>query len=815
MKKTLHYTARLVKLKLILITILIGFSPTVNAQYGLLFNGDQYIETNDIDLDNKSFTIEFWLKRDYMDGMYVVSQGTTATNFGLHVGFRSTGQFTFAFWGNDLNTSSTYNDNDWNHWAVTFEHVSKRRRIYRNGVLVANDVSSSNFLGSGNLLIGKRFDDLDFLNSCTIDDFRIWNVERTQSQIASSMDKCLSGNEIGLTLLYDFEDGFGATTVADLTQNGNIGVLNNFDTNNDWFDGVNCTESCTIQNQDLSVSSSEIICSGSVTVEIESSQANASYFLIDENNNMINGPVYGTGDSLLINTNTITETTSFNVIAKSLSGALDFDGTNDYVTCGNNSSINIFGDITLETWVKLDAYSSDWVRLIGKGIGSSRTYGLWLANNGRLLFQIYGSTNADLHSTSALQINKWHHIAAVREGNVMSIYIDGILEATQNYAGTGGSNSEPLTLGYAPGLHTYLNGKMDETRIWNIARSQSQIKSSMGECLEGNETGLMAYYQYEDGQNSTILMDRTGINNGTLTNMSVSTAWVEGSGTCADCELTMSDVITVSVNAIINQTVSADETDFCGDGNVEFTVGNSQVGIDYILVNSENGYKVDGPIAGTGNSIVLNSNNINSTTTYNVKGFKKESTKALQFTGNAGLRKVSLGTSMWNAEFAGTNSITMEAWVNRSNTNNLHSVIGNYQSGVFPILMRIDNNRLYCFINSQLTVQAVGTSTIPVGTWTHVAAVYNGTELKVFVNGVLENTVAYSSPFVTSTNEFKIGGGLTNNTEFFSGDIADVRIWKIARTDAEIASNYYKNLSGNETGLFGITDLMKMPVLLL
>jgi len=71
--------------------------------------------------------------------------------------------------------------------------------------------------------------------------------------------------------------------------------------------------------------------------------------------------------------------------------ALDFDGVDDYVSVPDADALDIVGDITLETWVNPSAISDDWVRLIGKGRDSDRTYGLWivpssLSDSGKLLW---------------------------------------------------------------------------------------------------------------------------------------------------------------------------------------------------------------------------------------------------------------------------------------------------------------------------------------------------------------------------------------------------------------------------------------------
>ena len=72
----------------------------------------------------------------------------------------------------------------------------------------------------------------------------------------------------------------------------------------------------------------------------------------------------------------------------------------------------------------------------------------------------------------------------------------------------------------------FLNGQVDELRVWNVARSASDLQSTLNSCLTGNESGLEAYYNFNE-TSGTVLNDVTSnANNGTLTNMDGSTDWV-------------------------------------------------------------------------------------------------------------------------------------------------------------------------------------------------------------------------------------------------------------------------------------------------
>jgi hypothetical protein len=133
------------------------------GQYSLDFDGsDDYVTISDIGIANKTFTLFAWLantRTGTSTNSYYLGQGTSTVNQALHVGRRAaSGKFTFAFYSNDLNsTTNMSTDGSWEFWVCTFNHSTKDRRIYRNGVLDANDTASANFQGTGNFFIGRGF----------------------------------------------------------------------------------------------------------------------------------------------------------------------------------------------------------------------------------------------------------------------------------------------------------------------------------------------------------------------------------------------------------------------------------------------------------------------------------------------------------------------------------------------------------------------------------------------------------------------------------------------------------------------------------
>ncbi len=156
---------------------------------------------------------------------------------------------------------------------------------------------------------------------------------------------------------------------------------------------------------------------------------------------------------------------------------MSFDGTDDYVDCGNDSSLDITDAITIEAWARLsssaDSVNKDIVHKLSQGgyrfIGTA----------GVMQFFIYnGSTWR--HYSSAIYSDtrgNWHLFIVVYNGVSGSFYLDG-----NNGGSISGENIThgldiPLRVGYKNGLGGgWYDGFIDEVRIYNRALSEEEIK---------------------------------------------------------------------------------------------------------------------------------------------------------------------------------------------------------------------------------------------------------------------------------------------------------------------------------------------------
>jgi hypothetical protein len=172
-------------------------------------------------------------------------------------------------------------------------------------------------------------------------------------------------------------------------------------------------------------------------------------------------------------------------------------------------------DFTIEVCLKTTSSSDIFSKTDGdENYESGEKH--FILTNGIPVFAAWG--NGTIKGSTAVNDGKWHHIAIVWDydsgtDGTGKVYVDGVDNTdTVSYSANRIDNStDTIKLGYPTGgsALSYFNGEIDDFRIWNTARSESQIQSNMYTELEGTESGLMAYYNFEEGAGDT-LADRSG-----------------------------------------------------------------------------------------------------------------------------------------------------------------------------------------------------------------------------------------------------------------------------------------------------------------
>ncbi len=196
--------------------------------------------------------------------------------------------------------------------------------------------------------------------------------------------------------------------------------------------------------------------------------------------------------------------------------ALYYDGVNDYVNFGQSIVFNVDTAVTYEFWIKPDSGASGFIfnKWVGFQEDKQITYSGGIV--GFYLFNVFGG--AILYSKSSIPERQYTHIAATYNGSVAKIYLNGVLDTSKTVGNGVKSSFGNFFTGFNPDrdwIYPY-EGIIDEFRIWNVARTESEIQSTMYMELNGNEFGLIGYWNFDEGV-GTITADQTiNGNNGTI-----------------------------------------------------------------------------------------------------------------------------------------------------------------------------------------------------------------------------------------------------------------------------------------------------------
>lgn len=184
--------------------------------------------------------------------------------------------------------------------------------------------------------------------------------------------------------------------------------------------------------------------------------------------------------------------------------ALSLNGSNQYaeVTDGGTSPLDLNGTFTLSAWVKPNDGCS------GSGtILTKRSYMMYCSGGYWYYMVLTDGMNGSGVSTGIpVAANEWHHLAFTKSsasGDLL-VYYDGILYKTiATGVTTIAANNQPFSIGrYGTGM--YFNGLIDEVRVFNTQRSQTQIAADLGSYGDVFNAGLVAYYDFNEGTGTTI-----------------------------------------------------------------------------------------------------------------------------------------------------------------------------------------------------------------------------------------------------------------------------------------------------------------------
>lgn len=562
------------------------------------------------------------------------------------------------------------------------------------------------------------------------------------------------------------------------------------------------------------------------------------------------------------------------VITPPAGASLNFDGVDDYVSCG----ALLTPSYTKEAWI-FPTNSSLQNNIISGGLDGQHAF--WIPNTGgsRLSAGHNGVWFA-VQDPTPLVFDTWYHVAVTYDAptNTMKLYKNGTLVATN-------TNVSPVTGGSTVRIGAFSNaanlfaGNMDEVRIWNRALSACEIDFNRNTELANGQTDLVAYYKCNqgianadnsgeidfvdssvngnDGVITNFQMNGTTSNfvtpgssangvSGTLYNsLSVNTTQdfcfaaqvsdlvATGTGTINWYDVSTGGTALNSAQSLATNTYYVSQT----TGTCESERKAVNVIIDILsapTANANQTYEANTTVANlvatgtnlkwyalaTGGTELIASTPLTTTTYYvsqSNNGCESART-AVNVTVNGGSLhfddtndRVIFNTAI-NSAIDPINTFTVETWVyntafDNGLGNNVGMIIGNYNTSVVDMqfMLRREGTNYQFWVNDSNSTNYKAVTAVNVAVlnqWQHVAGVWNGSDLKIYINGslVATTTGVIGASFKSQlTNPVQLGTNFSN--EKFIGNIDEVRLWTRVLSAAEIMNNMNCELGNTQTGL--------------
>jgi hypothetical protein len=157
------------------------------------------------------------------------------------------------------------------------------------------------------------------------------------------------------------------------------------------------------------------------------------------------------------------------------------------------------------------------------------------------------------------------------------------------------------------------------------------------------------------------------------------------------------------------------------------------------------------------------------------------------------------------ASMVGFNNLTIEAWMKPGSTAGANTVLN--KGGIsFDYQLGVSTGGIPFFRNQGTIATSTGL-VITAGIWTHLAATFDGSTVRFYKDGILASTVPLATQPGSSANEMRIGRG---NADPGTGNLDEVRLWSVARTQGQIDSNRCRKYPAQFTNATGLKALWHM-----
>ena len=487
--------------------------------------------------------------------------------------------------------------------------------------------------------------------------------------------------------------------------------------------------------------------------------------------------------------------------------ALWFDGVDDFASVANSPALNAY-PLTVMGWFRSFDQGLDRGIVNKYPVSSFSGYQVYF-HQGRVRAWYFRDGNNYVWDggrglDSGFVAGSWLHFAFTVDASGGKLYVNGLLRASQPWTGTPGPTTQAQEMQFGRYANNYLNAELDEVSVWNVALSQSVIAGAMNRKLETNETGLLAYWRFDEssgntavdavpaaGNNSAVLQGGLSrVASGALLSPLVSTEGITGQTVNGG----------VGLNGKVNPTGRPTMAWFEWGTNTSYgnltTAINVGAGSNYLTA----GALLSGLQPGWTYHYRYVATNSNGRANGQDRSFTQPVWPAPG--GVPPLRSsfYDAASVNWVAfeprpEWDSAVPMTVEAWVYRQDATRYETILshewpGSYWLGFAPKL------RFYRGTNY---VEAP--TPIPALKWTHVAVSYDGALARFYVNGDLVATRALSNTGAGKFRTLRVGHNGTDPNDFsavtvFSGHLDEIRLWSVARSAEEIQAGLYREVRG-------------------
>jgi large repetitive protein len=505
--------------------------------------------------------------------------------------------------------------------------------------------------------------------------------------------------------------------------------------------------------------------------------------------------------------------------------ALDLDGSTQYATAPDSASLDITSAITLAAWVRPEKAGTQY--LVKKAINNNTNgYELSLATTGKAFVRFNQATEGNtyrLDSVSSYPTNSttWVHLAATYDGSTIRIYYNGTSEGTPLAATfTIATNNLVLGVGAESNAATKFQGAMDEVRVYNRALSATEIADlaelppppPSADLAITNTDGLAQAYP-GDSVEYTIVASNNGPDN--VAGATVTDNFPEAiTGVSWTCEGSNGGVCSGSGSGNINDTV-----DLPVSGSVTYTVSatfsagaTGSVGNTASVAvpsgatdpNQANNIATDETfMTGTGDPSMVLQLKMNGDL-LDSSGYMNDAVgtgSPTYGTGKDGQAIILNGTSQYatiaqDGSLDITSAITLAAWVKpgkqatqdlikkavNDTTDGYELALASSTSPTSPGTPFVRFNQ----VSSGEAYRLDSTTQYPFdgNTWVHLAATYDGAEIRFYFNGIKESSKPATIAIATNTLPLSIGA--QGSTRLFQGSMDEVRVYNRALTPGEV-----------------------------